>query len=104
MRNYLLKRVLLLFPTLIGISLISFLIIQMAPGDPATMRLGNAAQGIRDQALAEQIIRETRALYGLDRPLHVQYFSWLGRVATFDSVILFEINVRCGTNSRRGSR
>ena len=84
MRNYLLKRVLLLFPTLIGISLISFLIIQMAPGDPATMRLGNAAQGIRDQALAEQIIRETRALYGLDRPLHVQYFSWLGRVATFD--------------------
>ncbi len=84
MRGYLLKRILLLVPTLIGISLISFLIIQLAPGDPATMRLGNAAQGIRDQALAEQIIRETRALYGLDRPLHEQYLSWLGRIVTFD--------------------
>ncbi len=84
MRGYLIKRVLLLIPTLIGISVISFLIIQLAPGDPATMRLGNATQGVRDQALAEQIIRETRALYGLDRPLHEQYLSWLGRIVTFD--------------------
>lgn len=84
MRQYLLKRILLLIPTLIGISMISFLIIQLAPGDPATMRLGDATQGIRDQALAEQIIRETRALYGLDRPLHEQYFSWLRRIVTLD--------------------
>ncbi len=84
MRGYLLKRILLLVPTLIGISLVSFLIIQLAPGDPATMRLGNATQGVRDQALAEQIIRETRALYGLDRPLHEQYLSWLGRIVTLD--------------------
>ena len=84
MRGYLLKRILLLVPTLIGISLVSFLIIQLAPGDPATLRLGDATQGIRDQALAEQIIRETRALYGLDRPLHEQYLSWLGRILTFD--------------------
>ena len=83
MRTYLVKRFLLLIPTLIGISLISFLIIQLAPGDPATMRLGSA-QGARSQALAEQIIQETRALYGLDRPLHEQYLSWLGRIATFD--------------------
>ena len=48
------------------------------------MRLGNATQGVRDQALAEQIIRETRELYGLDRPLHEQYLSWLGRIVTFD--------------------
>ncbi len=84
MRAYLIKRILLLVPTIIGISLISFLIIQLAPGDPAAMRLGDATQGIRDQALAEQIIRETRALYGLDRPLHEQYLSWLGRILTFD--------------------
>ena len=70
-------------PTLVGISMISFLIIQLAPGDPATMRLGSG-QGIRDQAMAEQIIRETRALYGLDRPLHVQYASWFRRVVTLD--------------------
>ena len=84
MRGYLLKRIFLLVPTLLGISTVSFLIIQLAPGDPATMRLGNATQGIRDQALAEQIIRETRALYGLDRPIHEQYLSWLGRILTLD--------------------
>ncbi len=83
MRNYLVKRFLLLIPTLLGISLVSFLIIQLAPGDPATMRLGNA-QGARSQALAVQIIQETRALYGLDRPLHEQYLSWLGRIVTLD--------------------
>ena len=83
MRGYLLKRVLLMVPTLLGISLVSFLIIQLAPGDPATMRIGNA-QVIQSQALAERIIAETRALYGLDRPLHVQYLSWLKRVLTLD--------------------
>jgi len=72
-----------MIPTLLGISLISFLIIQLAPGDPATMRLGGA-EGVRDQAMAEQIIRETRALYGLDQPLYVQYWRWLKRVATLD--------------------
>ena len=72
-----------MIPTVVGISMISFLIIQLAPGDPATMRLGSG-QGIRDQAMAEQIIRETRALYGLDRPLHVQYASWFRRIVTLD--------------------
>ena len=84
MRSYFLRRLLLIIPTLLGISVISFLIIQLAPGDPATLKLGDATQGIRDQALAEEIIRETRALYGLDQPLHVQYWRWLKRIATFD--------------------
>ena len=84
MRSYFLRRLLLIIPTLLGISVISFLIIQLAPGDPATLKLGDATRGIRDQALAEEIIRETRALYGLDQPLHVQYWRWLKRIATFD--------------------
>jgi peptide/nickel transport system permease protein len=84
MRSYFLKRILLLVPTLLGISLVSFLIIQLAPGDPATLKMGDATAGVRDQALAEQIIAETRALYGLDQPLHVQYWRWLKRVITLD--------------------
>ena len=84
MRSYFLKRILLLGPTLIGISLISFVIIQLAPGDPATLKLGDATAGIRDQALAEQIIAETRAIYGLDQPLHIQYLRWLKRIVTLD--------------------
>jgi peptide/nickel transport system permease protein len=83
MRSYLIKRVLLMIPTLLGISVISFLIIQLAPGDPVSMRMGNA-EGVRDQAMAEKIIAETRALYGLDQPLHVQYWRWLKRILTLD--------------------
>src|SRR5262245_17820307 len=84
MRSYLLKRLLLMIPTLLGISLISFVIIQLAPGDPAQLRMGGAEQQIGNQQLAEQIIRETRALYGLDQPLHVQYWRWLKRILTLD--------------------
>lgn len=83
MRAYLVKRLLLMIPTLLGISAISFLIIQMAPGDPATVKLGGG-EGIRDQALAEQIIAETRAIYGLDQPLHIQYVRWLKRIVLLD--------------------
>src|SRR5690242_8490057 len=71
-------------PTLIGISVISFAIIQLAPGDPASLKLGDAAGGIRDQAMAAQIIEETRKIYGLDQPLYVQYWRWLKRIATLD--------------------
>src|SRR2546422_10954968 len=84
MRSYFIKRVLLLVPTLLGISLISFFIIQLAPGDPVQMRLGDAQQAVQSQAVAEQIIRETRALYGLDQPIPIQYWRWLKRVVTFD--------------------
>jgi peptide/nickel transport system permease protein len=71
-----------MIPTLLGISLVSFVIIQLAPGDPATMRLG--AEGGRNQAMAAQIIAETRALYGLDQPLYIQYGRWLKRIVTLD--------------------
>ncbi len=84
MRSYFIRRFLLIIPTLLGISLISFLIIQLAPGDPALLRLGDATQGISDQALAEEIITQTRAIYGLDQPLHIQYWRWLKRIVTLD--------------------
>src|SRR5207244_3694950 len=72
------KRLLLILPTLLGISIISFAIIQLAPGDAASIKIG------QDQPISEQIIRETRALYGLDQPLHIQYWRWLKRILTFD--------------------
>src|SRR5262245_43400595 len=83
MGNYLLRRLLLMIPTLLGLSLISFVIIQLAPGDPATLKIGDASQTV-NPALAEQIIKETRQLYGLDRPIYVQYGRWLKRMITFD--------------------
>jgi peptide/nickel transport system permease protein len=81
MRSYFVKRLLLTIPTLLGISVISFLIIHLAPGDPAVIR---AAEGNRGNELSEQIIAETRAIYGLDQPLYIQYGRWLRRMLTLD--------------------
>ncbi len=78
MRSYFLKRLVLILPTLLGISIISFAIIHLAPGDAASIRIG------QDQPLPEQVIRETRELYGLDQPLHIQYWRWLKRILTLD--------------------
>jgi peptide/nickel transport system permease protein len=77
MRGYLLKRVLLVIPTLLGISLISFIIIHLAPGGPT--REGE----LRDPT-SEQAEEQTRILYGLDQPLHIQYARWLKRSMTLD--------------------
>src|SRR5438132_9349573 len=84
MRSYCVKRLLLMIPSRLGISLVSFLIIHLTPGDPALVKLGDTEQRSGNQLLAAQIIDETRALYGLDQPLHVQYLRWLRRLVRFD--------------------
>ena len=84
MRSYFVKRLLLIVPTLLGISIVSFLIIHLAPGDPADLKLGVDEQRSGNQLLSAQIINETRALYGLDQPLPVQYVRWLKRIVTLD--------------------
>src|ERR1044071_7593854 len=84
MRSYFVKRLLLIVPTLFGISLVSFLLIHLAPGDPATLRNFGDDQRAGNEAWAARMIEETRAIYGLDQPLAVQYVRWLKRILTFD--------------------
>jgi peptide/nickel transport system permease protein len=85
MKAYLIKRLLQIIPTLLGITLITFLIIQLAPGNPAALKLQMAAEGqVADEAISKEIIRQTKELYGLDKPLPIQYLLWLKRVFTFD--------------------
>ena len=85
MKAYLAKRLLQVIPTLLGITLITFLIIQLAPGNPAALKLRMAAEGqVSDSAISQQIIEQTKKLYGLDKPLHIQYLLWVKRVFTFD--------------------
>src|SRR5256712_3772644 len=84
MRSYFVKRLLLMIPTLLGISLVSFLIIHLTPGDPALLKLGDTKQRSGNRLLAAQIIDEPRTRYGLDQPLHVQYLRWLRRLVRFD--------------------
>jgi peptide/nickel transport system permease protein len=85
MWRYILKRIFLIFPTLVGITLIGFLITQMAPGSPIYFKLRASQEGISaDDVAALQIVEETKKLYGLDKPIHIRYLIWLKQVATFD--------------------
>jgi peptide/nickel transport system permease protein len=80
MLAYTLRRVLLALPLLIGITFVSFLVIHLAPGEPSEMQTGDqSSQGI--DAQARQMLRE---LYELDKPIPVQYWRWLSRVARLD--------------------
>ncbi|MEC8932116.1 MAG: ABC transporter permease [Candidatus Latescibacterota bacterium] len=84
MIQYVLQRILLAIPTMLGITLVSFLIMHLAPGDPVDLFLGGAASGEglsteqRDQL--EKTRQQLRHQLGLDRPLHEQYGRWLGRL------------------------
>ena len=93
MRTYILKRLLLMIPTMLGITVVTFVIIRLAPGDPAAMRLGSGSSGmIGSQQLASEIIEKTRAQFGLDQPMHVQYWLWLKRIATLDFGLSYRDN------------
>ena len=85
MKTYLLKRLLLMLPSILGITVITFAIIHLAPGDPAAMRVGSSLTGsIRNQQLAQAIIEKTRKEFGLDNPIAVQYWLWIKKIATLD--------------------
>lgn len=78
MLKYLVKRVLWMGPMLIGISLISFLIMHLAPGD-----ITNNEASFNPKA-SEESRQKLRELYNLDKPVIVQYGLWLKRMATLD--------------------
>jgi len=85
MRAYIIRRLLQVIPTFIGITFITFIIIQLAPGNPILMKLQMKGEGqLADTAATKQIIEETKKLYGLDKPIPVQYLMWVKRVLTFD--------------------
>lgn len=74
--RYALRRLLLTVPVLFGVSVVVFAVMQLTPGDPASIMLGA-------MATAEDVERLRRDL-GLDRPLVVQYVRWAGRVLQGD--------------------
>lgn len=78
MLTYLIKRILMLIPLFIGITLISFMVLHLAPGEPVEMQV---AMNPKVSAELRQRLREH---YGLDKPLHVQYVQWLGRLSKLD--------------------
>lgn len=73
-----------MIPTLFGIIVITFAVVHLAPGDPATLRAQSASESLSSDAATEEIIAQTKAIYGLDRPLYVQFWQWMKRVATLE--------------------
>ncbi|WGF86455.1 ABC transporter permease [Marinivivus vitaminiproducens] len=96
MAAYIVRRLILTFPVLLGVSVIVFLVISLIPGDPATAILGNFAT-------PENVENLNRSL-GLDRPLPVQYLTWLtgvvqgdlGRSYALNRPVLDEVAERLG--------
>lgn len=78
MVNYILRRLLGLIPVLFGITIITFFVIHLAPGKPTRLQA----------ELSPKITLEAREkldkLYGLDKPIHVQYWTWIKKLARFD--------------------
>ncbi len=75
---YLLKRILLMIPVLLGITIISFSVMKMAPGDPISLMTD------LNPNMNEEAIKRIRAHYGLDEPWHMQYLKWLKNMMALD--------------------
>ena len=78
MLNYLIRRIVQIIPILIGVTIISFMVIHLAPGKPTDLMLElNPKVDFEAREKLDQI-------YGLDKPLHIQYFNWLKKLARLD--------------------
>jgi len=80
MLAYILRRILYMIPTLFGISLIAFLIIQLPPGDYLTSMVANMESS--GQTVDPNQIAQLREQYGFDQPIYVQYGKWIYGIVT----------------------
>ncbi len=76
MLGFIIRRILTIIPTLLGVSIIVFLMLRLAPGDPAELLLGERA--------TQESLEAMREYLGLNEPLYVQYGLFLKRLAKFD--------------------
>jgi microcin C transport system permease protein len=95
---YILKRLLLMIPTLLGVLTITFIVIQFVPGGPVEQYMAEAKAGLAGSGGAEsgalsyrgaqgvdaKRLEQIKALYGFDKPTHQRFVEMLGRFARFD--------------------
>ena len=89
MLKYILKRLLLVFVVVLGVTVVTFSAMQSAPGDPAEM-IAVARYG---EDLTQEEIEWVRVTEGLDAPVYIQYLGWLGHILRLDlgkSLITYE--------------
>lgn len=80
MARYIIKRLLLAVPTFFGITVVTFAIMHLAPGDPLDAPIGDSP----GTTVSKKTYELLRAHFGLDEPLHVQYFSWVKGIISLD--------------------
>jgi len=90
MITYVLRRILIMIPTLLVISILSFAIIQLPPGDFLTTYVANLADS--GEEADEALVASLRAQYGLDQPFHVQYWKWISGIVRGDFGMSFSTN------------
>lgn len=90
MLAYVVRRVMVMIPTLLVISMISFTIIQLPPGDYLTSLIAELEQS--GDPVDRQVIEALNRRYGLDRPIYVQYFIWISGFIQGDMGMSFEAN------------
>ena len=78
MLRYVLKRLLLMVPLLVGITIVCFVVIHLAPGSPIDLQTD-----LNPRVSAEAKAR-LQSMYDLDKPIYTQYLLWVGRLATLD--------------------
>jgi len=102
LQTYILRRLLVMIPTLLGVTMIVFGIINLAPGSPIEQKIqqlkfGGAAGGASnvggavggagsggDSAISEEVIEALKKQYGFDKPIHVRYLIWLKNLMRLD--------------------
>lgn len=92
MTRYFLQRLVVALPTLLGISVLCFFLVQMTPGGPveqalAEMRqssVGGEVGGGRVSQITEEQRQALVEYYGFDKPILTRYFLWLGKLVTLD--------------------
>ncbi len=83
MSKYVLKRFMLIIPTFIGITLITYFMIRLAPGDYTTLAMG--LQGnVKAESIDSEIYEQERKLFGLDEPMIVGYGKWFIKLVQLD--------------------
>ena len=78
MLNYIIRRLIAIVPLLLGITVVSFIIIHLAPGKPTT------AEQALNPKVSSQARERLEKLYDLDKPLSVQFINWLGKFIRLD--------------------
>ncbi len=86
---YIFRRILISIPTFLGITLVTFVIINSAPGGPIEqklqkIRMGGGGDGGRSTGVSAEVLEALSKQYGFDKPMHERYWIWLKNISRMD--------------------